>query len=49
MALARVYSRAQNGLEADLVTVEVHLAPGLPGLSIVGSINPDMSYIEATQ
>ena len=36
MALARVLSRAQNGLEADLVTVEVHLAPGLPGLSIVG-------------
>ena len=36
MALATVLSRAQNGLAADLVTVEVHLAPGLPGLSIVG-------------
>jgi magnesium chelatase family protein len=36
MALATVRSRAQNGLTADLVTVEVHLAPGLPGLSIVG-------------
>ncbi len=36
MSLATVYSRAQNGLAADLVTVEVHLAPGLPGLSIVG-------------
>ena len=36
MALAIVYSRAQNGLEAALVTVEVHLAPGLPGLAIVG-------------
>ncbi|SFF58282.1 magnesium chelatase family protein [Fontimonas thermophila] len=34
--LATVLSRAQNGLEADLVTVEVHLAPGLPGLNIVG-------------
>jgi len=36
MSLAIVLSRAQNGLAADLVTVEVHLAPGLPGLSIVG-------------
>ncbi len=36
MSLATVLSRAQNGLAADLVTVEVHLAPGLPGLSIVG-------------
>lgn len=36
MTLATVLSRAQNGLQADLVTVEVHLAPGLPGLSIVG-------------
>jgi len=36
MSLATVYSRAQNGLAADAVVVEVHLAPGLPGLSIVG-------------
>jgi magnesium chelatase family protein len=36
MSLATVLSRAQNGLAADAVTVEVHLAPGLPGLSIVG-------------
>lgn len=35
-ALATVLSRAQNGLAADLVTVEVHLAPGLPGLNVVG-------------
>ncbi|MEQ1440149.1 YifB family Mg chelatase-like AAA ATPase [Fontimonas sp. SYSU GA230001] len=34
--LATLLSRAQNGLDADLVTVEVHLAPGLPGLNIVG-------------
>lgn len=34
--LATLLSRAQNGLTADLVTVEVHLAPGLPGLNIVG-------------
>lgn len=36
MALATIHSRAQNGLAADPVTVEVHLSPGLPGLSIVG-------------
>jgi magnesium chelatase family protein len=36
MSLAVVYSRAQLGLEAPLVTVEVHLSGGLPGLSIVG-------------
>jgi magnesium chelatase family protein len=34
--LATLLSRAQNGLAADAVTVEVHLAPGLPGLNIVG-------------
>jgi len=36
MSLAVVHSRAQIGLEAPPVTVEVHLANGLPGLSIVG-------------
>lgn len=36
MSLATILSRAQNGLTADLVTVEAHLAPGLPGLNIVG-------------
>lgn len=36
MALATIYSRAQNGLLADSVIVEVHLAPGLPQLAIVG-------------
>ncbi len=36
MALATLRSRAQNGLAADEVTVEVHLSGGLPGLSIVG-------------
>ncbi|MEK6807097.1 MAG: YifB family Mg chelatase-like AAA ATPase [Pseudomonadota bacterium] len=36
MSLATVLSRAQNGLTADLVTVEVHLAPGIPSVSIVG-------------
>ena len=36
MNLATVYSRAQTGMDAPLVTVEVHLSNGLPGLSIVG-------------
>ncbi len=36
MSLAIVYSRAKQGIHAPLVTVEVHLSNGLPGLSIVG-------------
>ncbi len=36
MSLAIVYSRAREGIHAPLVTVEVHLANGLPALSIVG-------------
>lgn len=36
MSLAVIYSRAQEGIAAPLVTVEVHLANGLPSLSIVG-------------
>jgi len=36
MSLAILYSRAQVGMDAPLVTVEVHLSNGLPGLSIVG-------------
>jgi len=36
MSLAVVYSRAGAGIDAPLVTVEVHLANGLPSLSTVG-------------
>lgn len=36
MTLATVHSRAQTGLEAPAVTVEVDLAGGLPALAIVG-------------
>jgi magnesium chelatase family protein len=36
MSLAVVYSRAQDGVAAPLVTCEVHLSGGLPGTSIVG-------------
>ncbi|MFP3516127.1 YifB family Mg chelatase-like AAA ATPase [Pseudomonas sp. SIMBA_077] len=36
MSLAIVYSRAQVGVEAPAVTVEAHLANGLPALTLVG-------------
>ena len=36
MPLAIVHSRAQQGINAPKVTVEVHISNGLPGLSIVG-------------
>ncbi len=36
MSLAVVYSRGRSGIQAPLVTVEVHVSNGLPGLSIVG-------------
>lgn len=36
MSLAVVYSRAQFGMEAPLVSVEVHLAKGLPRFTMVG-------------
>jgi len=36
MSLAIIHSRAQEGVAAPPVTVEVHLSGGLPGTSIVG-------------
>ncbi len=36
MTLATVFSRAQCGIEAPLVTVETHISNGLPAFSIVG-------------
>lgn len=36
MSLACIYSRARVGLESPLVSVEVHLANGLPAFNIVG-------------
>jgi len=35
MALAVVYSRANIGLEAPLVSVETHISNGLPSFSVV--------------
>ncbi|RVT44746.1 ATP-dependent protease [Rheinheimera sediminis] len=45
MALALVHSRARCGLDAPLVTVEVHLSRGLPGFQLVGL--PETSVKEA--
>lgn len=36
MSLAIVYSRAKLGIQAPAVTVEVHLANGMPSLTMVG-------------
>jgi len=36
MGLAVLYSRALTGMEAPLVTVEVHLSNGLPSFNLVG-------------
>src|SRR3990170_1552016 len=36
MQIAIIYSRAAAGIQAPLVTIEVHLSSGLPSLSIVG-------------
>ena len=45
MSLAILYSRARSGVQAPLVTVEVHLANGLPALAIVGL--PEMAVKES--
>jgi magnesium chelatase family protein len=36
MSLATSYSRGKQGINAPLVSIEVHITNGLPGLSIVG-------------
>lgn len=36
MSLAVAYSRGRSGIDAPLVTVEVHISNGLPALNIVG-------------
>ena len=36
MRFARVASRAQLGLDAPPVWIEVHLTPGLPAVNVVG-------------
>ncbi len=34
--LAKIFTRASTGMDAPLVTIEVHISGGLPGFSIVG-------------
>ncbi len=36
MSIAQVLSRAQDGIDAPLITVEAHVANGLPAVTIVG-------------
>jgi magnesium chelatase family protein len=38
MSIATVYSRAITGIDAPVVTIEVHISNGLPSLSIVGML-----------
>jgi len=45
MSLSVLFSRARSGIDAPLVTVEVHLANGLPSLSTVGL--PEMAVKES--
>jgi len=45
MSLATLYSRAHDGINAPLVSVEVHITNGLPSLSIVGL--PEMAVRES--
>lgn len=45
MPVANVFSRALAGVDAPLVTVEVHIAGGLPGIHLVGL--PDTEVREA--
>ncbi|QFU21082.1 YifB family Mg chelatase-like AAA ATPase [Shewanella eurypsychrophilus] len=47
MALACVATRANKGVEAPLVTVEVHLSNGLPAFNLVGL--PETSVKEAKE
>ena len=42
MALALVHSRALRGLDAPEVTVEVHLANGLPSFTLVGLVDTEV-------
>jgi len=46
MSLAIVYSRANIGIEAPLVSVETHLSNGLPGFSIVGLLETAVREIK---
>ena len=36
MSLAIIYTRAAFGISAPLITIEIHISTGLPGLTMVG-------------
>lgn len=36
MSIAKVYSRAQAGIDAPLITIEAHVSNGLPSITVVG-------------
>jgi magnesium chelatase family protein len=42
MSLAVLHSRALAGMDAPAVSVEVHLAKGLPSFTIVGTNAPNI-------
>lgn len=42
MSLSLVHSRALRGLDAAAVSVEVHLAPGLPSFTLVGLVETEV-------
>jgi len=47
MSLSIIYTRAQFGVDAPLVTVETHISNGLPALTIVGL--PEMAVRESKE
>ena len=47
MSLAVLYSRALSGMDAALVTVEVHLANGLPSFTTLCTINPYYIWVNS--
>ena len=47
MSLSKVLTRAALGVQAPLVTVEVHISKGLPALTLVGL--PETTRSESTR
>ncbi|MCQ6260601.1 hypothetical protein MLD55_01540 [Alcanivorax sp. MM125-6] len=47
MNITSLNSRAARGVDAVPVRVETHLAPGLPGFTIVGNKRPSRVLIRA--
>jgi magnesium chelatase family protein len=49
MSLAVIHSRSLDGLDAPEVTVEVHLANGLPSFTLVGHIEtPHKAFLASS-